>query len=294
MEKITNEALVEQYRAGDQQALVELWLKNERFVRSIANKLCAYAELEDLLQEGFIGLRTAADLYDPEQGALFITYSGYWIRQAMSRFIENCGGTVRLPAHAHDKIRRMKKAQEHFLGITGRQPTRNELARILEITLEQLQDLEQASRMEKGRSLAEPIPGEDELQLQDMIPGESSPEDEIIEALDQQRLAAIIQEEIEKLPQEEQEALHARFWDEAEELTAEQKNALKRAKRALKTPYVRRRLEPFFPAAAFIGGHVGVRQFQSTGISEPLQAVLRAERAEELYFRQIENKPWKV
>ena len=92
---MTNEELVELYQSGDNQALNELVEKNTGMVRKLANKF--YTEktnsidIEDLQQEGFIGLMVAAKKYDfnnPKR-AKFITYAVYWIHQKMNNFIRS-------------------------------------------------------------------------------------------------------------------------------------------------------------------------------------------------------------
>ncbi|MFL0197987.1 sigma-70 family RNA polymerase sigma factor [Clostridium sp. WILCCON 0269] len=92
---MTNEELVELYQSGDEQALNELMEKNTGMVRKLANKF--YTEktnsidIEDLQQEGFIGLITAARKYDFDNAkrAKFITYAVYWIHQKMNMFIKS-------------------------------------------------------------------------------------------------------------------------------------------------------------------------------------------------------------
>lgn len=89
-----NEDLVQLYQSGDKQALNKLVELNDKIVYSIANKF--YVEksnsidIDDLIQEGFVGLILAADKYktDIENPAKFSTYAVYWIRQKISRFIE--------------------------------------------------------------------------------------------------------------------------------------------------------------------------------------------------------------
>ena len=56
----------------------------------MAKNYQAFEDIEDLKQEGYIGLCRAVDEYKPQEGVAFMTYAGYWIRQQMQRYVENC------------------------------------------------------------------------------------------------------------------------------------------------------------------------------------------------------------
>ncbi len=86
-------------------------------------------ELPDLIQEGNLGLMRAAQLFRPELGYRFSTYSSNWIRQAMSRAIQN-GGVVRTPVHILDADRQLRRVEERHLSLTGSLPSDHELARM--------------------------------------------------------------------------------------------------------------------------------------------------------------------
>lgn len=292
MEGKTNEELVELHKAGDQQAIVELWENNHSFIWHMARKLSAYAEAEDLLQEAFFGLRSAADLYDPEKDVQFLTYAGYWIRQSMGRYIENCGTTIRMAAGTGAKLLRMKRSEEQFFHMAGREPNDRELCAMLQITPAQLQDLKQAAKLKQCRSLAELLPGDDELTLGDAIPDERNLEEDVIEKIDRERLASTLDEVLQKLPEDQRAVIHAKYWEGVKDFTLDEKNALRRAKKSLQRAHVRSKLEPYFDACHFIPHHVGVGYFQNTGMSEQLIAVIRAEEARKHFLRQCEREIW--
>ncbi|MEQ8154994.1 MAG: sigma-70 family RNA polymerase sigma factor [Clostridiaceae bacterium] len=95
---MTNEELVYLYQNGDRRALEELTLKNQGIINKLASKFyverTSSIDIEDLKQEGYIGLITAANRYDlnNHKKAKFITYATYWIYQKMQRFI-SCRNT---------------------------------------------------------------------------------------------------------------------------------------------------------------------------------------------------------
>lgn len=101
---------------------------NLRLVRWVARKYAwSKLDFEDLVQEGNIGLITAAEKYDPERG-LFTTYAMWWIRQAIQRAIQNHSETVRLPVHVQDLGRTIRKASDELKKETGKTPTVEEIS----------------------------------------------------------------------------------------------------------------------------------------------------------------------
>lgn len=79
----------------------------------LARKYSAVAEQEDLEQEAYFAISKAVDSYDHEKGASFLTWARFWIRQQMVRYIQN-HGTVRLPVHSGERIRKYRELQGAF------------------------------------------------------------------------------------------------------------------------------------------------------------------------------------
>ena len=82
---MTNEQLVIRVKAGEDTAgnMLKLWQQNKGFIAKMAKKYQGYAEMDDMMQEGYIALCEAVRQYDPEQGVTFLHYAAFWIRQAM-------------------------------------------------------------------------------------------------------------------------------------------------------------------------------------------------------------------
>ena len=100
---MTNEQLVLRIKAGEAVAdnMLALWQQCQRFIFTIAKRYSAYEDMEDLTQQGYIGLCNAVDGYDPDSETPFINYAAFWIRQSMQRYIDECSGLVKILSLIH-------------------------------------------------------------------------------------------------------------------------------------------------------------------------------------------------
>lgn len=134
-------------QAGDQKARQRLVEANMRLVINIAKTYRSRAiPLEDLIQEGAIGLMQAAERFDPDKGFRFSTYATHWIRQAIGRAIDNKSKAIRLPAHVSQSLRRIERERMRLARELGKDPSPDQIAAALGISAKKLTMLVQSSQ----------------------------------------------------------------------------------------------------------------------------------------------------
>jgi RNA polymerase primary sigma factor len=135
------QSLAQQIRDGSQDALDTLVKANLRFVVSIAKQYANQGlSLEDLINEGNLGLIKAAHRFDEKRGYKFISYAVWWIRQAMLQALAEHSRIVRLPLNRAGTLYRIGKASRQLDQELGRQPTAEEIADRLDLSVEEVQD----------------------------------------------------------------------------------------------------------------------------------------------------------
>ncbi len=129
-------------QSGDFSVKDKIIVSNLRLVVSIAKRYVGRGiQFLDLIQEGNTGLIKAVDKFDVDKGFKFSTYATWWIRQAITRAIEDFKGTIRIPVHMQGKLNDIKKAKNILYKRLGREPTNLELANEIEMPLEKLEEI---------------------------------------------------------------------------------------------------------------------------------------------------------
>jgi RNA polymerase sigma factor (sigma-70 family) len=125
-----------------QRAKEQMIIRNLRLVVTIAKKYvkrCTTMEMLDLVQDGNMGLARATELFDPSRGYKFSTYAYWWIRQSISRGLQDRDRIIRLPIHRHEKVIKARSYMNHQLAMTGKMPTIAECAAAIDANPAELQ-----------------------------------------------------------------------------------------------------------------------------------------------------------
>jgi RNA polymerase primary sigma factor len=129
------DGIARQARAGDRAALELLIRSNLRFVISVAKRYQNRGmSFLDLIQEGNVGLVTAARKFDPDQGVKFISYAVWWIRQAILASLAKNSRSVRLPLNRATELARVVRVQEELRQELGRDPSTEEISELAALT----------------------------------------------------------------------------------------------------------------------------------------------------------------
>lgn len=195
---------------GAEQARERMIVANLRLVLHTARPYLGVSDLslEDMTQEGTIGLMRAVEKYDHTLGHKFSTYATWWIRQSISRAIADRGATIRLPLYVYADVYQLKRAYKLFTQIhPERRPTIGELADELVWTTDKVHFMQQVGTL-VAASLDQQLPGHDDLAVVDtLISSYESPE----EYVERMALVRDIQRALETLKDREREILSLRF-----------------------------------------------------------------------------------
>ena len=211
--------LAKAIKQGDPKAVQEMVRRNLKYVVSVANKYRGFGmSLQDLIEEGNIGLIQAAKRFDVCRNVKFITYAVWWIKQAIMHSLAEQSGTVKLPVKQTGKVSRFNKKSQELFQDMKREPTQSEVAKSLGYNDDEINSIMRAYRTHL--SLDTPLKNDeytpylDLLENQDLIPYD----DQIM----QESLNEKIDQMLEDLSERETTILKMRFGFSGEVKTLEE------------------------------------------------------------------------
>jgi RNA polymerase primary sigma factor len=168
---------------GDARARDRMVRANLRLVVNIARGYTGKGlGLQDLIEEGNLGLLRAVEGFDPAMGTRFSTYASYWIKQSIKRALINSAKTIRIPAYMVELLSKWRRATARLSEELGRTPTPEEVARVLGLPKKKLPIIKKAIRI--YNSTPQTDQAETGWSLGDVVEDErlKSPEDEMVES----------------------------------------------------------------------------------------------------------------
>jgi len=133
---------------GDDQARDRMVRANLRLVVNIARGYVGKGlALQDLIEEGNLGLLRAVEGFDPAVGTRFSTYASYWIKQSIKRALVNTAKPIRIPAYMVELLFKWRRASAELQETLGRTPTSEEIAKVLELPKKKLAIVKKAIKV---------------------------------------------------------------------------------------------------------------------------------------------------
>ena len=164
-------------------------------------------DFSDLVQDGNIGLMKAVDKFDYRLGNKFSTYATNWIQQGISRSIADQARTIRIPVHMIDNIHKIQRASRQFMHKYGRQPTAEELSKIIYLPVDKIHKAMKVNL--KPMSLEAPVGTEDDSSRIEIIADETAKNPFTSAA--QKNLRKIVTQILSELDPKEETVLRQRF-----------------------------------------------------------------------------------
>lgn len=296
---MTNEKLVALIKQGDNGFFEQLYKQNYGIIYNYARKFSAYAEFEDLIQEGYIALVNAVNAFDGAQGYKFITYLTKALTSHFYRYCNKNQTAVHIPEYMLKQIAQLQSFKSDFIKLNQKEPLRADYTDALKITDEQLDNLLFAMKSANIASLDEPIENDGEDTVIDLISDGNSLEDKITDADEEQYIHETLTECVNKLREAQRDIIHKRYF---ENMTQSQIAAIRGCsstnianieRKALNALQEDIQLQSLYLSCydCYSAYHYSVQRFKDSGMSATEYVVERKlERENKLEFIKACNK----
>ena len=199
---------------GDSEARDRMVRANLRLVVNIARSYTGKGlALQDLIEEGNLGLLRAVEGFDPSMNTRFSTYASYWIKQSIKRALVNTAKTIRIPAYMVELLAKWRRATAKLQEELGRPPTQEEVARSLQLPKKKLNIIKKAIRVYNSAPQTDQADSGWSLDEMLMDGHTKTPDTEMVEADDLHHVLDLL----DKMDKREATVLKMRFGLDAEE-----------------------------------------------------------------------------
>lgn len=296
-QQATNEELAIAIKAGhdqDKKLIWTLWQQVGRLALSVGRKYGrGLIEMDDLYQICFLAIYPAIEHFNPELGS-FSTVLVQWTRQQVLRYLDDCGGVIRIPVASRSMIRRYNKFFAEYVAGHGKKPEPFEIMIALNISDKTYDTLMDALRAENCSSLDKPFVG---TEGNDIVVGDTVPdlavdvEELVIDKVQRQELYESIWQQVDNLLEQQAAVLRMRYQEgmtlqqvgEVLKISQERvRQVEQKAIRELRKPSKAKHLQPFLPdQAAIIAMHGSAGSFKKTWTSSTEYAAFSCLKEEE-------------
>jgi RNA polymerase primary sigma factor len=285
-----NEELVLKIQAGENTSanMEQLYLRNRSYIYQQAKKYSVYADMDDLMQEAYFGLMDAVEHFDSQKEYKFITYLTYRLNNRFRRYIDNCGRAKRIPTHTLQLIYKYKKYLANCAK-QGIEPTDFAICRDLGLTEKRLKNLRKTILEEKCISTDQPIPGTDNIRIEDEIPDPLDMEEDVLDLVAKEQAEARIWEIVLELEEQQKTVIIGRYKNSSTlgeigrtmNLSTERVRQIER--KALSILSNKREIENIAEIYGYINPYkgTGFQNFKNTGCSSVEFAAMRNIEKEE-------------
>lgn len=206
--------LARRIEGGDNEARDRMVRANLRLVVNIARSYTGKGlSLQDLIEEGNLGLLRAVEGFDPSMNTRFSTYASYWIKQSIKRALVNTAKTIRIPAYMVELLAKWRRASSKLQEELGRTPTHEEIARNLNLPKKKLSIIKKAIRVYNSAPQTEQSDNGWSLDEMVMDGHTRTPDMEMVEADDLKHVMVLL----DKMDKREATVLRMRFGLDDEE-----------------------------------------------------------------------------
>lgn len=214
--KETNEQLVQKIKAGKDVTgnMAKLWQQNKNFVYLIARKYAkTETDIDDLMQEGYLGMYRAIGPYDLSAGVAFLSYASFWIRQGMQRYSQD-NKHLHIPYNLQEKVLRYQRFLNTYRMRFGKNPTDEQICCRMRINYETLDRLKTAAEVSKAGSMDKEIEGADGLTFGDTIADPENKYESVLDDLEREELKSVLWTLVDDLPGKSPEVIRMRYQQE--------------------------------------------------------------------------------
>jgi len=293
---MTNEQLVEliQQDIEKQENLKCLYLQNKGLIAAVAKKYTGMIEMDDLMQEGYLGLCMACERFEACKGVTFSTFAVMCIKGHLHRYVQDQALTVRLPVYRLEQIQRYEKIRNDYRLRTGKEPPERQLLLYLGIDQHQLRQLKKDAEAVKIKSLDATVSTEDDsFTLADTVADPINYIEAVDDEIQNEQCAKLLWGIVDKLKPEQSALIHEKYENNTDSKTladkmgktlGETRNIENKAMRELRNYRNRKKLKPFFfsdnqyYSLGMTGA--GLHSFNLTWTSAQERAVIMAEEGQ--------------